>query len=408
MDKLETLRSIQIQKISSVHSDNMYMMRHGSVHVEINHRTYTLISILQASSNIQEASDRYSSVVNKNISPRELQQFIEKKILPLFYTKSTTQKKRTFLFESSIVPEQSCNNIADKLKFLYRNSFLYPLLIISISLISIFIYKVWQYFHFSISHIDLYTFGGIILSLFISSLIHEFGHVSACRYFNIKSGNIGFGVYLYIPVFFADVSNIWGLSLKQRIIVNLGGVYFQLLSLIPAILTYLIFQSYLLEYVITFILLNIALVLNPILKFDGYWITSDLLGIPNLRAQSIEFIKYLFKPSKHDISKPKILNLKKGRRFLAIIYSIVSTCFFSYLFIWFIPTFSYDFICSIPKMHNIIELNLSNDLIPYDIFLFLIPKVLITGMFIYQLIKLLAQLYYIISNNIRYLKIHRK
>ena len=131
MDKLETLRGIRIQKVSSAHSDNMYLMYHGSVHVEINHLTYTLISILQTSSNIQDASDRYSSIVNKNISPSDLQQFIEKKIIPLFYTESTTQKKQAFLFEYSIVPEQSCNKVADKLKFLYRSSFLYPLLLIS-------------------------------------------------------------------------------------------------------------------------------------------------------------------------------------------------------------------------------------------------------------------------------------
>ena len=35
--------------------------------------------------------------------------------------------------------------------------------------------------------------------------------------------------------------------------------------------------------------------LNPFFKFDGYWITSDILGVPNLREKTKEIFTYYFR-----------------------------------------------------------------------------------------------------------------
>ena len=55
-----------------------------------------------------------------------------------------------------------------------------------------------------------------------SSLIHELGHASACHYFQIPHGNIGFGLYLNIPVFYTDVSQAWKLTRRERFLINIG------------------------------------------------------------------------------------------------------------------------------------------------------------------------------------------
>ena len=64
---------------------------------------------------------------------------------------------------------------------------------------------------------------------FLSVTFHEFGHVTATEYFGAKQDGIGGGFYLFSPVYFADVTDIWKLKPNQRIIVNLAGIYFELL-----------------------------------------------------------------------------------------------------------------------------------------------------------------------------------
>ena len=76
---------------------------------------------------------------------------------------------------------------------------------------------------------------------------------------------------------------------EQRLVVNTAGVYFQLLFLSPIIIIYLFTGNDILKYFIYTVNVNFLITLNPFFKFDGYWIVSDLLGVPNLRARTREF-----------------------------------------------------------------------------------------------------------------------
>src|SRR5262249_6811358 len=64
----------------------------------------------------------------------------------------------------------------------------------------------------------------VLLLVLLSFPLHELGHVSACRRYGISAGKIGAGLYLFLPVMYADLSSIWALPRRQRLAVNLGGV----------------------------------------------------------------------------------------------------------------------------------------------------------------------------------------
>ncbi|SEP76878.1 M50 family metallopeptidase [Neolewinella agarilytica] len=126
------------------------------------------------------------------------------------------------------------------------------------------------------------------LILFCVFFIHELGHAAATKYYGMKPHEISFGFYLVFPVFFADVSEAWSLNKYKRIIINLGGVYFQLI--INAIFVSLAFiypSSSILATLLYTNLFVIAYSLMPFLRYDGYWIYSDLFEIPNLMSRSI-------------------------------------------------------------------------------------------------------------------------
>lgn len=125
----------------------------------------------------------------------------------------------------------------------------------------------------------------LVILLLLSGLLHELGHTAACRYFRCPHGAIGFGLYFIFPAWYADVSKAWRLPRKQRAVVDLGGVYFQAILLI-AIDAYALASgspfALKLVWLITFTML---FTLNPVFKFDGYWLLSDLSGLHNLHQQ---------------------------------------------------------------------------------------------------------------------------
>lgn len=135
---------------------------------------------------------------------------------------------------------------------------------------------------------------GPAYGLFLLSLVaHEFGHASACARYGARPSDIGFAMYLIYPAFYSDVSSAWRLKRSQRVVVDLGGLFFQ--GIVGA--------AYALLYVGTgwkplwgafsMILYGALFCLNPIFKFDGYWMVADALGVTNLSQQPARILREL-------------------------------------------------------------------------------------------------------------------
>src|SRR4029079_6127490 len=88
-----------------------------------------------------------------------------------------------------------------------------------------------------------------------------------------------------MPVLYAEVSGAWMLPRLQRAAVDIGGVYFQCEYLIglgaaylasgaPPVLEAMVWTHFLMLHT-----------LNPVLKYDGYWLLTDLGGMPSLHEQ---------------------------------------------------------------------------------------------------------------------------
>tara|TARA_R110000868_G_scaffold410581_1_gene699151 strand:- start:2001 stop:3242 length:1242 start_codon:yes stop_codon:yes gene_type:complete len=176
------------------------------------------------------------------------------------------------------------------------------------------------------SHWLLYILiSGVILFL------HEFGHASACKKLGAEPGNIGFGFYVLSPVMFADVSDIWKLKSKERNYVNFSGLYVEILiALILSIIYLFFFKAISLLIINSIILFSFLLNLNPFLRYDGYWILSDSMNIPNLRKVSMQklasFISSVLKKNKF------IFTIKD---LFLIIYAFISIVFI-FIFLGFI------------------------------------------------------------------------
>lgn len=162
-----------------------------------------------------------------------------------------------------------------------------------------------------------------------SVLIHEFGHMCAAMKYNIKPGNIGFAIYFIKPILFADVSNVWKLNRKQRLLIDLGGIYFQFIFLSVVALLSIMLNSKLLLFSSVMGCIILLSNINPFIKLDGYWIVSDYLGIYNLHDTMSKYLMECVQILIGAKKSPSIINqIQKKERNLFILYTIASLIFF--------------------------------------------------------------------------------
>jgi len=182
---------------------------------------------------------------------------------------------------------------------------------------------------------SVYLIGYLVT--FLSVLFHEFGHLSACQYFDCPHGEVRLGLYLIFPVFYANVSPAWRLERKARVVVDLAGMYFQLLVTIPASLLFHLTREPV--WLLLFLELDAMILfsLNPFLRFDGYWLCSDLLGVPNLRSRSQLLLKTLWNRllSRSSLPATPLLEISPGARIGLALYAVGSYLFGGLVFLFF-------------------------------------------------------------------------
>lgn len=121
---------------------------------------------------------------------------------------------------------------------------------------------------------------------------HEFGHALACRRFGARPREMGVLLLAGFPSLYCDVSDAWRLPSKwQRLGVSAGGMFVELLIASTAMLVWSrtepgIVHAVALSLVVVCSVGTLAINANPLLRYDGYYILSDLLEVPNLAERS--------------------------------------------------------------------------------------------------------------------------
>lgn len=115
--------------------------------------------------------------------------------------------------------------------------------------------------------------------------IHELGHLAACVRYGAPHGGVGVGLYWCFPAFYAEVHGAWLLPRRQRAVVDAGGLYLQCCYVLLLGALYLACGLPCLLSAIACSHLLMLHTLNPVLKYDGYWLLTDLTGAHNLHGR---------------------------------------------------------------------------------------------------------------------------
>ena len=146
----------------------------------------------------------------------------------------------------------------------------------------------------------------------LTVLLHEFGHAAALRSRGERPGVIGFGLYRVWPVMFSDVARAWRLAPRDRAVVDAGGIYVQLLAASALIAVWAATRGPALAAAIVMADVAIAFNFTPLLRWDGYWLLTDLAGLTNLERDSRAGLRSLVRGRGGAIPWPATLHAALG------------------------------------------------------------------------------------------------
>ena len=173
----------------------------------------------------------------------------------------------------------------------------------------------------------------VLGSVVVATAFHEFGHASACRYGGARPGVMGVGLYLVWPAFYCDVTDAYRLGRGGRLRTDLGGVYFNAIFALLAGGVFLATgeEAALLAAVMQHVILLQQLL--PLLRFDGYYVLTDLTGVPDILSRIKPIFRSLVRGQKHE---PKVAELKPWVRVVVTTYLGILIPALLLLFTWMI------------------------------------------------------------------------
>lgn len=146
----------------------------------------------------------------------------------------------------------------------------------------------------SISNYDLLWFSGAWIVL---KLAHEFSHAFVCKRLGGRVPQAGVLMLLLVPLPYVDVTSSWRFENKYwRIFTSSAGMISELFLAAIAVFIWVYSEPGPLRFhagniIIAATLHTLLFNANPLMRFDGYYILSDALEIPNLYTRGRGYVK---------------------------------------------------------------------------------------------------------------------
>jgi putative peptide zinc metalloprotease protein len=169
----------------------------------------------------------------------------------------------------------------------------------------------WQRFLATFPH--LFSLGGALafgIALTFAKLCHEFGHAFMAKRAGCRVQSMGLAFMVMLPMFYTDVSDAWRVrDRRSRLLIGAGGVFAELLLAVLALLAWSLLpdgplrtSAFMLASAtwITTLVIN----LNPFMRFDGYFLISDLWGVDNLQNRAFALCRWRLREALFGYGEP--------------------------------------------------------------------------------------------------------
>lgn len=160
--------------------------------------------------------------------------------------------------------------------------------------------------------------------------LHELGHGYAVKRWGGEVHEMGVMFLVFMPVPYVDASAASAFHEKwQRVLVGAMGILVELLLAALALFVWLNAEEGLVRAIAFNVMLigGVSTLLfngNPLLRFDGYYVLSDLLEIPNLGNRGNRYVGYLVQRYGFGMGDAQSPATAPGERFWLFTYSVAS------------------------------------------------------------------------------------
>lgn len=311
---------------------------------------YKLLMAFDGTRTLKEIVE-YMNSINLKISLEQVEKFTDKlKNMKVFIDREeealmnkkkiemqsgkTLFQRLLFIKIPIVNPDSFIKKLLSKVNFIFSPFFLSLMVLYIIFAISIYIFKFSPWKSSLISN-SLSENIMIIVILYMitifSSVFHEIAHALTCKKFGGKVSEMGFIIIYFRPGLFCNISDSYLFKEKKhRIYVSIAGIILDIIVWSTIILIGYLFKlnGSNLNFMPAFGfygIITILLELNPLIKLDGYYALTEIIGIYNLRENSFNYLKSIF--FKNNITAA--VNKKHKRIYRR--YSIFATVYSTWL-----------------------------------------------------------------------------
>jgi putative peptide zinc metalloprotease protein len=198
----------------------------------------------------------------------------------------------------------------------------------------------WSAYTHSLLH--LFSLQGALMvgiALASAKVIHELGHGLMCKRLGCRVPAMGVALLVLWPVLWTDTTDAWRLTeRRQRLAIDAAGMLAEITLAIVASLAWSVLPDGALRTGAFLLssstwLLTLAVNLNPLMRFDGYFIFSDYLEVPNLQERGLAMGRWWLRETLFGLGDPAPEYFPRGKRRVLIAWSIASMIYRFSLFL---------------------------------------------------------------------------
>ena len=181
-------------------------------------------------------------------------------------------------------------------------------------------------------------------------LLHEFGHASVVKRYGGEVHTLGVMFMLLVPLPYVDATASWSFRKKsKRALVGAAGMLTEFFIAAVALIIWANLGGGLAKNIAynVVVMASVSTVLfniNPLMRFDGYYILTDLLDMPNLQQNSVKHLKYLLERYVFFKRDAEVVAETWFERFIYSIYGVASSIYRVFLFTGFIVAISQHYL----------------------------------------------------------------
>ncbi|MDR7035668.1 putative peptide zinc metalloprotease protein [Methylobacterium sp. BE186] len=185
----------------------------------------------------------------------------------------------------------------------------------------------WDAFTSTFLHfLSVEGLGGYLAALAFVKVLHELGHAYAAVHRGCRVSTMGVAFMVLVPVLYTDTTDAWRLrDRRQRTLIDAAGILVELGVALLATLAWSFLPEGSLRSIAFFLAtagwaMSLAVNLNPLMRFDGYYLACDALGISNLQPRAFALARWRLREWLFDLGDPCPEAWSAGRRRAVLAY----------------------------------------------------------------------------------------